>query len=248
MSKNRSLEGIWSSVEPGARVFDPDALGPLSESARRYLEHAIAPGTPLASAVCLEMVGEIKLKKWVPFEAEQVIAWDRGFVWRATARVGLARIQGFDRLVDGRGEMRWKLIGIVPVMTAKGPDIDRSAAGRLAAESVWLPSVLASDDVEWDGERPASARIEHGGGEAVDVHLDVDASGRLDAVSLKRWGEVDPGAGFAYHDFGGVAEEERTFGGYTIPTRLRVGWHVGSDRFAPEGEFFRCRIKTAEFS
>ena len=56
---------------------------------------------------------------------------------------------GFDRLVDGEGAMRWKFLGIVPVMTASGPDISRSAAGRVEAESVWLPSVLCGEDVAW---------------------------------------------------------------------------------------------------
>ncbi len=48
-------------------------------------------------------------------------------------------------------------------------------------------------------------------------------------------------------DFGGVAEEERRFGGYTIPTRLRVGWYVGTDRFEPAGEFFRVTIDDAAY-
>jgi hypothetical protein len=35
------------------------------------------------------------------------------------------------------------------------------------------------------------------------------------------------------------------FGEYTIPTRLRLGWFFGSDRFESEGEFFRCSINNA---
>jgi len=38
-----------------------------------------------------------------------------------------------------------------------------------------------------------------------------------------------------------------SFGGYTIPTRVRVGWHFGGARFEREGEFFRCRIDEARY-
>jgi hypothetical protein len=40
-------------------------------------------------------------------------------------------------------------------------------------------------------------------------------------------------------------EQEATFGGYTIPSRMRVGWHFASERFEPEGEFFRVTIDDA---
>ena len=58
---------------------------------------------------------------------------------------GLA-IGGFDRLVDGEGEMRWKLLGLFPVMTASGPDISRSAAGRFMTESAWCDCFLSDLD------------------------------------------------------------------------------------------------------
>lgn len=42
-------------------------------------------------------------------------------------------------------------------------------------------------------------------------------------------------------------EEESTFGGYTIPSKIRAGWYFKSDRFKEDGEFFRCTIDKAEF-
>ncbi len=88
------------------------------------------------------MHGEIKLKRWLPFTAEQVIRSDSQMMWKATVRRNGIPIRGFDRLVGGEGAMQWKVLGIVPVMTTSGPDITRSTVGRLEAESVWLPSAL----------------------------------------------------------------------------------------------------------
>jgi hypothetical protein len=38
--------------------------------------------------------------------------------------------------------MRWRLLGLVPVMAADGPDLSRSAAGRVVGEAMWVPTAL----------------------------------------------------------------------------------------------------------
>jgi hypothetical protein len=49
-------------------------------------------------------------------------------VWRATTWIQGLPIFGADRLVDSQGEMRWKWLGLLPVMQATGDDVARSAA------------------------------------------------------------------------------------------------------------------------
>lgn len=247
MSHVPSLDELWEAAPPGARPFEPGQLARLPEPAQRYLRHAIAPGTPLASAVRLRMRGEIKLQGWLPFSAEQVIRWGRGMIWRATVRMHGLPIRGFDRLVDGEGEMKWKLLGLVPIMTASGPDITRSAAGRVEAESVWLPSVLCGEDVSWSAPDMSQAHARLAvAGESTEVAFAIGGGGELQSVKLKRWGNPE-GAAFHAEDFGCLVESEGTFGGYTLPTRLRVGWYIGTPRFDAEGEFFRCSVEHAEF-
>lgn len=250
MSNDATLDDLWASAPPATTPVSPDRFANLPEPARRYLAHAIASGTPLASAVRLRMRGEIKLRGWCRFRAEQVIRRDGAMIWKAAVWMGGLPVRGFDRLVEGRGEMRWKLLGLFPVMTASGPDITRSAAGRVAAESMWLPSLLCGEDVAWspaagDGPARAVARFTLAG-ETMDLTLDVDERGRLRSGSLPRWGNPDGGP-HRYHEFGGLVEEEGTFGGYTIPTRVRVGWYLGSPRFESEGEFFRATLEGVDF-
>lgn len=136
MTKQISLNTLWNSAISKDRVFNSDEFVHLPEAARRYLEHAIAPGTAIASAVRLQMHGEIKLKSWIPFKAEQVICWEHGLIWSATAWMNGLPIVGSDRIIDGVGAMQWKLLGIFPVMIASGSDITRSAVGRLQSESL----------------------------------------------------------------------------------------------------------------
>ncbi len=71
MSNEPSLDELWNSAPQSRRAFDPTQLSTFPEAARLYLEHAIAPGTTLASAVRLRMHGEIKLRRWLPFTASR---------------------------------------------------------------------------------------------------------------------------------------------------------------------------------
>jgi len=247
VAKNPSLDELWDLPLPGYYHSPPPCVSPLPEAAARYLEHAIAPGTRLASSVRLRMHGQIKLKQWLPFTAEQVIHQRYGMIWKAAVRRSGMIIRGFDRLLNGKAAMKWKLFGLIPVMSASGPDIDRSAAGRLMAESVWLPSILCANNIIWtarDNLHPCARLVV--GTEAQELSFSIDDEGRLQNLHLQRWGNPESRE-FHYVSFGGVVEEERAFGGYTIPTRLRVGWHFGTDRFETEGEFFRVTIDDATY-
>ena len=243
-----TLDELWRDVPPSRGMFDPRSIAALPEAAQRYLKHAIAPGSPLASAVRLEMNGHIKLKeKWLPFEAEQVIRWDRGLIWKAKVKMGALSVRGSDRFIDGEGAMRWKLLGVIPVMSADGPDISRSAAGRLQIESIWVPSVLLANGIRWSASDAAHPCVNVTVmGHDAEIALTIDDDGRMLQTAMQRWGNPEGGA---QHEapFGGLAEAESTFEGYTIPTQLRVGWYFGTDRFESEGEFWRATIRSATY-
>jgi hypothetical protein len=242
-----SFHDLWLSAPGGKEYFDPAQVSKLPEAPQRYLTHAIAAGVPLASAVRLRMHGEIKLKGWNKFSADEIICWDRGMIWKATVRMHGLSIQGGDSFVDGQGAMKWKLFGIVPFINASGPDITRSAAGRINIECIWLPSVLCGDSVSWSGHGPchAHARFE-AHGETAQIDCAIDEKGGLKEVNMPRWGNPG-GREFRYANCGGFVDEEDTFDGYTIPTRMRIGWHFGTEAFDSEGEFFRVVIDDAVY-
>jgi len=226
----------WAAMlEPGpspAKSFDPRNQPP-------FLQHCIAPGTALANSVRIKMHGEIRLKKWKAFTAEEAIHLSRGFMFRA--QIG-ALISGKDSLIDSRGAMKWRLLGLFPLASASGPDITRSAIGRWLLESIWLPPMLLSENgAEWRGSSVTLRRF----GVSSTVQMDLDSEGRLKSLVMPRWG--NPGNGpFGLHPCGGIVESERSFSGYIIPSRLRVGWHFGTPRWA-DGEFFRVTVDDASF-
>lgn len=248
MTESLSLNELWDSATTAQHVFLPGQITSLPDVVRFYLEHSIAPETKLASAVWLRMHGEIKLQqRWFPFTAEQVINWERGMIWSARVRMYGMPVKGSDRIIDGEGAMRWKLFGLIPLVTATGSDVTRSAVGRIKAESVWLPSSLCSNDVSWDvpdSSHLVAGLVAHGHEDS--LQLTINDRGQLESVKLSRWGNPE-GADFHYADFGGYVDEEGTFGGYTIPTRLRIGWFFGTEQFQSDGEFFRVTVDDASY-
>lgn len=254
MMRDAQYDALWNETPArSAAPFSLAQLEGLCEPAQRYLKHAISPGAPLAAAVRLRMHGEIKQKsKWYPFEASQVIHAQHGFVWRARTKMMGLPVSGSDRWVDGTGAMRWKVLGLIPVVTASGPDISRASLGRVQVELIWLPTALVTPEVEWASSGPSQVGVNlKVAGAPGHVDLSVDADGGVRTASINRWGNPE-GQGHTHTEFratpfGGIVSAEKTFEGITIPTQLRVGWYFGTERFEAEGEFFRVTVDDAEF-
>lgn len=231
-----------------AGVFDPDDVADLPPPARRMLVNALSPGVELTPTVILEMEGEIRVKRWMPFRARQVLRAGSGFVWKASAGRPPVVFTGGDTYCKGRGSLDFRVWGLIPVVRAAGRDVDRSAAGRLVAETVaWAPQALTPQmGAVWTGLDESRAIVTLPvGEETTDVTVTVDPQGRLEDLSMHRWGDPVPGD-FGLIPFGGGFTDITDFAGIRIATVGRVGWWWGTDR-QPEGEFFRFRIRGARF-
>ncbi|BAY11694.1 DUF6920 family protein [Calothrix sp. NIES-2098] len=248
---DREIDRIWRSLKavPAALAFTEDMVAELPAPVQRYFLHAIAPGTPLASSVSLQMSGSFRMlqdKPWMPMQAQEIISALKGFVWKAVIGRGLSQFVGADYYTNGSGRMRFFLGGLIPIVNAHSPDLARASIGRFAGELIWLPSALLPQrGVSWqvidENTIQASFKID---GEPITLTLNIDADGKLLKLSVPRWGEHTEDGSFAYIPFGGVVQAEKTFGGFTIPCQMGVGWWFGTDRYS---EFFRATIEQADF-
>ena len=241
----------WAALASGGPppgIFGYESVTGMPEPVRRWLTHAVAVGTPLARAAELRMHGEIFLGRWAGFTAVQRLTVSDGFVWAATARPFGLPVRGFDRWTHGTGEMRWRLFGAVPVASAAGEDVTRSAAGRHAGELlVALPTAALSPEVRWrslDTHR-AVAAVPNADG-THEVTVTVSAEGALTEIVMRRWGPLGRGA-FGEQPFGATLHGELEAGGMRIPRRITAGYHYGTDRWA-EGQFIRWTVDDARFT
>ena len=229
--------------------FDPATLQPLPAPAQRLLAAAAPPDSPLHSVISLEMSGDIRLgSRWLPFTAVQILRAGVGFVWASVVGGRVLRFSGADVLGPEGARIEFRLHGRIPIVRGSGPDIDRSAAGRLAVETVaWLPQALTPQaGALWeaiDGTR-AAVHVPVGDDE-VRVEIAVDEQGQVLGLGLQRW--KDSAKPPAYAPFGGSVGSA-----FATPTGVRIAGSgtVGWDWKTPQqsaGEFFRYRITKASF-
>lgn len=236
----------------GARavgVFSPDRVADLPEPARRYLRHAIPPGTPLARIVRLEMDGSMLPRPGGPrvaLTADEVLAPHVGFTWTARARMFGLPVRVHDHYFENEGSVRVTVFGVIPLARETGADVTRSSRGRLVAESVWCPTALIGSDVPWEALDADRARFTLTvDGDSIPVTVRIGHDGALREVTLERWGTVDvPSARPIPYGF--EVLDAATFEGVTIPVRLRGGWWYGTDRFDP-GAAAEFVIRAASF-
>ena len=230
--------------DPTIGMFGSDEVDTLPEPVQRYFKAAISLGTPLATSARFRMRGHIKVGRWLPFRARQILKPGVGFIWSARAAVVIA---GYDRYIGGAGEMNWKLAGLVDVAHGDGPDISTSAAGRCGLEAILLPTALLPRfGVTWtaDDDEHITGHT-HVGPTPIDIQLTIDSAGLVRWIALQRWGDVDATGTWGWHPFGGEITGHRTFAGLTIPSAGRLGWHVGTDGWKA-GEFFRFEITSLD--
>ena len=172
-----------------------------------------------------------------------MVAPGRGYVWTATARVLGVPVTGYDRYGGGTAEMRWRVFGAVPVVSADGPDVAFGAAGRLAWEMALLPTAFQRA-VCRDGPDPDTtiATWEIDGG-VPEVRLRVGQQGQLLDVLIQRGGQP-PVAELGWYPFGVTVLSEQTWAGVTLPARFRAGWWWGTPR-EDEGAFLRGHLTGA---
>jgi hypothetical protein len=176
-----------------AEPFDPAMVEPLPAPARRWLRHAIASGTPLRRKVLLGQHGTILLGgAWRPFTASQALAPLDGFLWPVTTHLFALPIHGFDRFSDGTGEMSHRLLGLLPVMTATGPDTSRSVAARHTSEIIWTPAVALAPQVRWRPVDDTRVTIVIPCGPwTIEPTLTIAVSGAVQQVTVPRWGDAE---------------------------------------------------------
>jgi hypothetical protein len=127
---NQQISQVWHALEspPAHQRFNADMVAALPAPVQRYFLHAIAPGTPLATSVKLEMQGQFRLgedKPWLAMRAQEILT-PKGFVWKAVVGRAL-QFKGADYYINNSGRMQFKMWGLIPLVNVHSKDTTRSA-------------------------------------------------------------------------------------------------------------------------
>jgi hypothetical protein len=220
-----------------------DRIERLPEPVQRYLRYAVPEGHPPVRMARLTQEGVFRTavdQEWMPMQAEQCFTPNPpAFLWQAKVRPApLLRIAVRDIYDRNRGNVRVRLLSLIPLGDATGPEIDVSSLIRYLAEMVWFPTAFLDESrIAWDAidANRARATITDGALRGSLV-CTFDGEGRMtgcttderfmmagDRVTRERW----TGHYSRY--------EER--GGFRIPTEIEAVWNLA------EGDFSYARIR-----
>jgi hypothetical protein len=141
------------------------------------------------------------------------------------------------------GEMRARLLGLVPVMRARGRQVAEGEAIRYLAELAWVPqAMLANRRLEWRELDARSVEVAtRVGSTRVALRLEFDAAGDLVGAATDARPRTE-GQKIVPTPWAGSYSEFAAFDGIRVPTRADVRWELADGPFT----YWRGRLTSFE--
>jgi hypothetical protein len=232
---------------PAVAAEPPDAvtaadLAPLPAALRRYVERAGAVGRPHVRWFEARFTGRIRNglgAPWMDLEAEQRTTLDppARLFFIAASRAGIP-FHAYHRLTTEGATMRVRVAGLVQVVDARGPEMDRSEAVTFFNDlCVLAPGTLVNAPVRWEELGPRRVRGTFTlGRNSVSATLSFDESGDLVGfVSDDRSMSAD-GKTFEPHPWSTPLRDHTAFDGGRVARRGQATWSLPAGDFT-YGEF-----------
>ena len=224
------------------------AISDLPEPVRRSMRRSGVIGREMPSSVVVQQEGRIRTspdRKWLRFVAREVFTLDPpGFVWDARLKpAGITAGRAVDSLDHGRGKMKVRLLGLTTVVDETGPEMDQGAAMRWLNETMWFPTVWASDTIMCEPIDAVSAagtlKTER---TSVTAEFRFDEEGRLVDMLADRYRDADDG--FVMTPWSTPLTGHARFDGIEVPSSGRAVWKIDDDVF----EYIQIRITGIRYS
>lgn len=206
-----------------------------------YLRRAGVVGQPRPHSLCASFHGRIRSgadQPWMPFTARQVSTFGpapaRLFLMHATrAALPVTVLHVFE---GGHATMRGRLLSVVPILDAAGPEMDRGETVTVFDDMVLLaPAALLTAPVTWTTLSDSEVRgVFNGGTHTVSARLRFGARGELvDVVSDDRMRASGDGTSFSPQSWSTPVRSYGQLGDHRLVVEAAALWHAP----APEGTF-----------
>lgn len=238
--REQATQALTAVDRQPALVTEAD-LAELPGPVAAYLRRSGAVGLPRVTSFAASFHGRIRSgpsEPWMPFTGRQVNTYgprpQRAFIMDAT-RSGLP-VTVLHQFSDASATMRAKVMSLVPVVDAAGPEMDQGETVTVFNDLVvFAPGAIVDAPIRWTAMDATHVRgVFTNGGLSVSAVLTFDSDHRLaDFTSLDRLRSSPDGKSFTALPWSTPVSGHQDFGGYLIPRRGAARW----DAPRPEGSF-----------
>lgn len=228
------------------RRFSQLNIAELPAPVQRYFAYALKEGQPCARFVCLKQSGVFRTApaaggRWHKVHAEQYVSCtEPGYVSSATLELApLLWLRGWDSLINGQGNVFWKLCSLVTVEDARGHDVDRAALVRYLSECPCFPTaLLPSRYIQWQPISDTAARCHlRDRGHHVSAVFTFGDDGRITGMVSNDKVRALAGGGRGRETWAARYDAYRELGGVRVPTELVAEWRGPDGTAYPYARF-----------
>lgn len=251
---DRRVDGEVSDLFEQAAAAEPSVLteadiAHLPEPVQRWIRYSGAIDKPRPLSVRLKQEGEIRLKpdaEYMPFTATQYYTTDPpAFIWKADVQMmPLISFSGRDKYEGGHGNMEIRVMSLIPVVNATGPEMDQGTLLRYLNETMWFPAGAVSPYITWESvdDNSARATMSYEGVEASATFF-FDTEGRVTTMVANRYQDAGGGE-FKYLPWKTPVSDYGEFAGLRIPVAGAGVWEEEWGDFT----YVRLRIVDLEYN
>jgi hypothetical protein len=238
--REQASQALTASDRRPALVTEMD-LADLPVPIAAYVRRSGAVGQPRVTSFAASFHGRIRSgpsEPWMTFTGRQVNTYgsrpQRVFILDAT-RSGLP-VTVLHQFADARATMRAKVLSLVPVVDAAGPEMDQGETVTVFNDLVvFAPGAIVDAPIRWTAMDATHVRgVFTNGDLSVSAVLTFDTDHRLvDFTSLDRLRASSDGKSFTALSWSTPLSGHRDFGGHLLPRLGEARW----DAPLPEGSF-----------
>jgi hypothetical protein len=224
-------------------------LSKFPEIVQSYLKNSLKENQESIFYAHLKHGGEFRTsleQPWFPIKGEyHYLAYEPAFFWKGVIKpLPILAISARDFYFRGKGEMKIKLNGIIPLGKTTGPAMDEASLMRFVSEAPLFPSVfLSADYITWEEIDSTTAKV-------LIMDRGIKAEGvftfndKAEIIKYESTRARDSKEGLISTKWTGYFSEYEELDGFKIPTYFVAEWNLPEENF----QYVRFRVNSITFN
>ncbi|NPD87912.1 MAG: hypothetical protein HGN29_04265 [Asgard group archaeon] len=214
-----------------------------------YLRNSLEEGREAIYYANLKHGGEFRTspdQPWFSIKGEyHYLAYEPAFIWRGIIKpLPILAISARDFYFRGKGEMKIRLNGIIPLGKSVGPEMDEASLMRYVSEAPLFPSVfLTAKFISWEEIDSSSVKINiRDRGVKAEGVFTFNNLGEI--IKYESTRARDTKEGPKPTKWTGNFSDYKDFDGFRIPTYFIAEWNLPQEDF----QYVRFKVNSIEFN